>query len=372
MADAIAFVLRRHGFRAGRFTVGYQSCDDSVARTGNFDVDKCAANAREYVRNRRVIGVVGTFNSPCAAAALPILNRASLAMVSPLNSYVGLTRAGIGTPPGELTTLYATGRRTYARVFPTDHLQGAALATVARDHGARRAVALHDGDPFYGRLNALAFRLAARRLGLDVTYFGRWDPHASGYSQLADRVAAAAPDAVFLGGILDNNGGAVIRALRSRLGSDVILLGPDGFAFDLLIARVGEAASGMYVSTTGVTLESAGPVARRFARDFAVTQAGSPVDPSALYAAQATEVCWTRSPGPTAPARVSRALLETGRGRHPRQLLVRSQRRSDAHAGDDPSRGERRRPRRDAITLARHAVGIVRSRWPPTARPGPT
>ena len=104
MADAIAFVLRRHGFRAGRFTVGYQSCDDSVARTGNFDVDKCAANAREYVRNRRVIGVVGTFNSPCAAAALPILNRASLAMVSPLNSYVGLTRAGIGTPPGELTS----------------------------------------------------------------------------------------------------------------------------------------------------------------------------------------------------------------------------------------------------------------------------
>ena len=312
MADAIAFVLRRHGFRAGRFTVGYQSCDDSVARTGNFDVDKCAANAREYVRNRRVLGVVGTFNSPCAAAALPILNRASLAMVSPVNSYVGLTRAGIGTPPGELTRLYPTGRRTYARVFPVDHLQGAALATVARDRGARRAVVLHDGDPYYGRLNALAFRLAARRLGIDVASFGRWDPHARGYPQLTDRVAAAAPDAVFLGGILDNNGGAVIRALRRRLGADVILLAPDGFAFDLLLDRVGGAASGMYVSSTGVTLDSAGPVARRFARDFAVTQAGSPVDPSALYAAQAIDVLLdaiARSDG-TRPS-VARTLLET-------------------------------------------------------------
>ena len=133
MADAVAFVLRRHGFRAGRFTVGYQSCDDSVARTGNFDVDKCSANAREYVRNRRVIGVVGTFNSPCAAAALPILNRASLAMVSPLNSYVGLTRAGIGTPPGELTTLYPTGRRTYARVYPR---------IISRERRSRRSRAI--------------------------------------------------------------------------------------------------------------------------------------------------------------------------------------------------------------------------------------
>jgi DNA-binding SARP family transcriptional activator len=34
MTDAIGFVLREHGFRAGRYTVGYQSCDDSTAQTG--------------------------------------------------------------------------------------------------------------------------------------------------------------------------------------------------------------------------------------------------------------------------------------------------------------------------------------------------
>ena len=46
MARAIAFVLRERGFRAGKFRVAYQSCDDALARTGLFEESKCAANAR--------------------------------------------------------------------------------------------------------------------------------------------------------------------------------------------------------------------------------------------------------------------------------------------------------------------------------------
>ena len=53
MAQAITFALRERGFRAGRFRVAYQSCDDSVARTGLFDEAKCAANARAYARQPR-------------------------------------------------------------------------------------------------------------------------------------------------------------------------------------------------------------------------------------------------------------------------------------------------------------------------------
>ena len=102
MAQAIAFALRERDFRAGRFRVAYQSCDDSIARTGLFDEAKCAANAGAYVENLDVVGVIGTLNSPCAAAALPTLNTAEggpLAMISPLNSFVGLTRTGPGVDP---------------------------------------------------------------------------------------------------------------------------------------------------------------------------------------------------------------------------------------------------------------------------------
>ena len=37
MADAIRLVLQRRDFRAGSHTVGYRSCDDSTAQTGDFE-----------------------------------------------------------------------------------------------------------------------------------------------------------------------------------------------------------------------------------------------------------------------------------------------------------------------------------------------
>ena len=103
MVQAIALVLGSRSYRAGDLTIGYQSCDDSVARTGLFDADKCAANASAYLADRRVLGVIGTLNSPCSLAALPVLNgadEAPPAMISPLNSYIGLTRPAPGSPPG--------------------------------------------------------------------------------------------------------------------------------------------------------------------------------------------------------------------------------------------------------------------------------
>ena len=67
MADAIESVLERHDFRAGRFSVGYSSCDDSTAQWGNFDLRICAANANAYRARAQLVAVIGTYNSDCAA-----------------------------------------------------------------------------------------------------------------------------------------------------------------------------------------------------------------------------------------------------------------------------------------------------------------
>src|SRR4029453_153340 len=47
MVKAIRFVLERRGFRAGKYTVGYQSCDDSTAQAGGFDIYRCISNSHE-------------------------------------------------------------------------------------------------------------------------------------------------------------------------------------------------------------------------------------------------------------------------------------------------------------------------------------
>ena len=292
MAQAIAFVLRERGFRAARFKVAYQSCDDSVARTGLFDEAKCAANARAYGRNPDIVAVIGTVNSPCAVAAVPELNRAPggpLAMISPFNSFVGLTRAGPGVDPSLPAALYPTGRRNYVRVYPTDDLQGAALALVARDRGHQRVHVLDDGDPGYGSLMATGFETAAGRLGLEVAGRDSWDPRAHGYAELARRIARSEVQAVFVGGLLDTNAGRVVRDLRARLGPAVDILAPDGLTpLALLSRRAGASARGVYVSLAGTVTERLPPAGADFARRFARTQAGGDVEPSAVYAAEAT------------------------------------------------------------------------------------
>ena len=294
MAHAIAFVLEERGFRAGQYRLAYQSCDDSIASTGLFDEAKCASNARAYAGNPDVIGVVGTFNSGCAVFALPELNRATdgpLAMVSPFNSFVGLTRQGPGVEPSLPAALYPTGVRNYVRVFPTDDLEGAALALLARDRGRTRVFVLDDGDPGYGALQATVFETAARRIGLEVVGRAPWDPRADEFTELARRVSDSGASAVYVGGLIDTNAGAVIRDLRRRLPDGVDLFGPSGLTpVSLLVKKSEGAARGMYLSVPGVLPELLPPAAARWATRFGATQRGVSVEPSAVYGAQATEV----------------------------------------------------------------------------------
>jgi len=294
MTDAITFVLRERGFRAGRFRVAYQSCDDSVARTGLFDEAKCAANARAYAANRDVVAVIGTLNSPCAVAAVPELNRARggpLAMVSPLNSFVGLTRSAAGVPADLLSSLYPTGRRNYLRVYPTDDLQGAALALHARDRGRRSVYVLDDGEPGYGALMAVGFRTAAQRLGLRIAGRSTWDPQAGSYAALARRVAASGAQAVFVGGLLDTNAARVVRDLRARVGPAVDLLAPDGLTpLPLLVRSAGRAAVGVFVSLPGIVIERLPPAGAAFVQRLGRVQSSDTIEPAAVYAAQAAQV----------------------------------------------------------------------------------
>ena len=277
MADAMAFVLRRRGFRAGRWPVAYQSCDDAIAATRLPDSGKCVSNARAYGRAPDVLAVVGPLNSECALAAIPELGRAPgpLAMVSPLASYVGLTRAAPGTPPGQLDGLYSS-RRNFLRVFPTDQHQVAALALLAKRLGREPVYVLDDGDDEYGRLFADQFERSARALGLPVAGRASWNPALRSQQALAERVARARPQAVFLGGRVDTGGPAVVRALRRRLGDHVALLAPDGFTpIPVLIKQAGAAARGMLVSLTGIAdVDQLGAAGRRFARDFRGTVGG--------------------------------------------------------------------------------------------------
>src|SRR5262249_55430401 len=117
MAAAVEQLIRERGFRAGRYTIGYQSCNDSTSQSGAFDRARCVSNARACAADPEVIGVVGTYNSACAQTEIPILDRARngpVALVSPSNTDGSLTISALTSTPGYV--LYPSGVRNYARV----------------------------------------------------------------------------------------------------------------------------------------------------------------------------------------------------------------------------------------------------------------
>jgi DNA-binding SARP family transcriptional activator/ABC-type branched-subunit amino acid transport system substrate-binding protein/DNA-binding beta-propeller fold protein YncE len=289
MSAAILHVLRRHAFRAGRYPLGYQSCDDATAQTGLFDERKCAENTKAYAANRDVIGVVGPYNSGCAYAEIPIASRAGLPIVSPTNSDVGLTRPAFGAPRGAFRALYPTGRRTYVRLMSPDDAQAAADALLARSLGARRLFVLDDGG--YGTAFAAYFTRAAGRLGLRVVGAARWNPQKPRLREVAAHARPSGAQAVFLCGLIDTGAGEMLAALRRALPPSVPVIGCDGLLpVSLLFERTGPAARGTYVSIDGLVNERLGPAGRKFLRDFGSTQPGAKVDVAAAYAAQAAEL----------------------------------------------------------------------------------
>jgi DNA-binding SARP family transcriptional activator/ABC-type branched-subunit amino acid transport system substrate-binding protein/DNA-binding beta-propeller fold protein YncE len=289
MGAAILHVLRAHSFRAGRYALGFQSCDHSTAQRELFDEPKCAANTKAYVANADVIGVVGPFNSGCAYAQIPIANRAGLPMVSPTNSDVGLTRLAFGAPRDALRTLDPSGRRTYTHLMPSDDAQSAADALLARQLGARRLFVVHDGE--YGAAFAFYFRRAAGRLGLRVVDSARWNKHKLRLRSLAARARRSDAQAVFLCGLIDTSAGEVLGALRRALPASVPVIACNGvLPAALVFERAGPAARGTYVSLTGLANERLAPAGKAFLREFGSTQPGGRVDIAAVYAAEAAEL----------------------------------------------------------------------------------
>jgi branched-chain amino acid transport system substrate-binding protein len=317
MVKAIELVFRKRGFRAGKYRVAYQSCDDSSSQIGIFDVPKCAANAKSYAAGASVIGVIGTFNSGCAQSEIPFLNEAPdgpLAMVSPANSYVGLTRRDPYAKKGELEALYPTGVRNFARVYPIDDVAGAGAALFLERAGVRRAAALTDRD-VYSDVLVRSFRITAGRIGLGFAGVSAFDPRAKSYSALVARLKRAGVDAVYLGGYLNlGNTARLVEELRRQLGPAARLVTGDGFLPVSNMLRVlGPTARTLYVTIVGAAGEdSLAPAGRRFLTEFLATEGATAFNPFAMYAAQAAEVMLdaiARSDGTRAS--VTRELMRT-------------------------------------------------------------
>jgi DNA-binding SARP family transcriptional activator/DNA-binding beta-propeller fold protein YncE len=313
MRQAIVYTLRQHEFRAGPYSVAFQACDDT-GTDGNWNAARCASNARRFAQTPAVIGLIGPFNSGCAQQELTQLNAAGpLAVISPSASRPGLTRGGPGTQPEEPDVYRPSGIAGFARVIPSDDMQGIALGRLASGLKLRHVYLYRPSDE-YGAAVGAAFAATARAAGIRVLD----SPSYALSAHLGRRLRKAGFDGVVIAGQLDPITARIIRqAGEGSPGRPLALLGG---AFMMVIqgsdalARAAQGrANGMYVAWEGVSdpLRQLPPAGTRFARAFSATQPDPEIGFYTPYAAQAADVLLTaiaHSDGTRAS--VSRELLD--------------------------------------------------------------
>jgi branched-chain amino acid transport system substrate-binding protein len=251
MNNAIKLYLQEIGNKVGDYTIEFEAFDDSTAAKGAWDEATCAANARKYVEDETIIGVIGTFNSGCAKIEVPIANEASLAYISPANTAVGLTHVGPGSESGEPEKYFPTGTRNYARVVTSDDVQGQIDAAYMKDKlGVTKVFILDDKDA-YGKGVADAFESAAKDLGLAVAGHEGWDANAQNYKALMTKIKSTGADGIFIGGISCFNGGQLVKDKVAVVGDNeaVPTIVSDGFVQVSLFDEAGaDNVEGMYGS----------------------------------------------------------------------------------------------------------------------------
>ncbi|MDQ3237722.1 MAG: branched-chain amino acid ABC transporter substrate-binding protein [Actinomycetota bacterium] len=288
MVNAIRMAIEERNGKVGGVNIEYESLDDATAQLGSWDPSKCAENAQSAAQDEEIVGWIGPFNSGCAAVEIPILNRAGLGMISPANTYIGLTKPS--PDETEPDKYYPTGERNYTRVIVADDEQGQAGAILMQDEGVESVYILDDRET-YGLGLADQVAKSAEELGIEVAGRQGIDGSASNYRSLMNRIAQEDPDAIYFGGIIENN---AAQLLKDKVGAgmnneDVLFIGPDGIFVDEFITQAGDAAEGAYITFGGLPESELTPAGKEFVKTYEQEHEDS-VQPYTAYAYEAANV----------------------------------------------------------------------------------
>ena len=237
MVNGIKMALDEVGDQIGLFTIAYEDWDDASPERGQWDPAVEAANAHRAVQDPDIMAYIGTYNSGAAKIAIPILNQASLVMVSPANTYPGLTKPGLGEA-NEPAVYRPSGKINYFRVVPADDIQGDVAAQFAKEIGVKKVFVLHDRE-LYGKGVADVFKRVAGKLGLEIVGYEGIDSKAANFRSLATKIKSTSADLVYFGGTTQTGAGQLAKDLVSS-GVKVKLMVPDGCRENALIESAGK------------------------------------------------------------------------------------------------------------------------------------
>lgn len=225
IVNGIKMAIDEINGKVGNFKIVYEDWDDASPQRGNWDPAVEAKNADNAVKDKDVMAYIGTYNSGSAKISIPKLNAASIVMVSPANTYPGLTKPGMGEK-NEPAIYRPSGKISYFRVVPADDIQGVVAAEWTKEMGVQKVFILHDRE-LYGKGIADVFRIEAKKLGLQIVGYEGIDPKVSNYKALMTKIKRTGANLVYFGGTTQTNAGQIAKDIVSS-GLNIKYMVPDG------------------------------------------------------------------------------------------------------------------------------------------------
>jgi branched-chain amino acid transport system substrate-binding protein len=279
--------LQEHGGKVGKFTIKYVSLDDSTAATGKWEPGATSSDARKAAQDKSTIAYLGEFNSGASAISIPIINEAGILQISPSNTYVGLTRSE-GADKGEPDKYYPSGKRTYGRVVPADHIQAAAQVAFQKEQGCKKTYILNDKE-VYGKGIADAVQKDGTAQGLQILGNDGIDTKAANFRSLATKIKSKGADCMFFGGITDNKAAQVWKDVGAA-NPTIKLFGPDGVAESAFTTKIPTSLQARtFITNPTLDPKLYPPAAQDFFKTYK-SKFGKTPEPYAIYGYEAMQV----------------------------------------------------------------------------------
>lgn len=214
------------------------------------------AVATRFATDRRILAVVGHFNSSCSLAGKPIYAENGIVELSPGSTNVSVCEGSDWT----FRNLY---RDDFQGEFIAKYIKN--VLTELQSVGV-----LFDNDD-YGRGLKDAFTAEAETIGLNIVAAEAYDRDNTDFKAQLTSIKAKNPDAIFVSGLYSQ--AALIVKQAREAGITAQFFGADGVDSPDFLEIAGEAAEGTYLTTPftfGAGSDEALKVARAFEAEFGV------------------------------------------------------------------------------------------------------
>ena len=206
--------------------------------------------ATRFATDRRILAVVGHFNSACSLAGKEIYKA---------NGIVALS-------PGSTNVSVCEGSDWTFRNLYRDDFQGEFIANYIQNSLKEfQAVAILFDNDDYGRGLRDGFSAAAEKIGLNIVASEAYDRDNTDFKAQLTSIKAKNPDLIFISGLYSQAGLIAKQARESGITAQ--FFGADGVDSPDFLTIAGAAAEGTYL-TTPFTFDLGGEEAQRVASEF--------------------------------------------------------------------------------------------------------